>query len=231
MSRGMSRSLSQEISGPFDALAPHYTTLWTSTPEGRGQRQQVWDQIDGLFRASGRVGRMVLDLGCGVGDDALHLAALGVAVDAVDASGRMVEVARGRGVAARVLRIEHLGSLETVYSGALSNFGVLNCIPELRPVALNLARLLEPGASLALCIMGRFCWRETLRSIAALDFARAVRRWKGRTQWRGIQVRYWSAREIRAAFHPEFELIRRVPIGSGDHQLYILKRRLRRNPC
>jgi SAM-dependent methyltransferase len=226
----MSRGLSQEMSGPFDALAPSYTSLWTETPEGRSQRQQVWDQIDELFRP-GNFGRNVLDLGCGVGDDALHLAALGVEVNAVDASERMVEIARSRGVAARVLRIEHLAGLEAVYSGALSNFGALNCIAELHPVAQHLARLLESGAPLALCVMGRFCWRETARAIAALDFARAVRRWKGSAQWRGIEVRYWSVRDIRAAFHPHFQLVRRVPIGSGDHQLYILKRRLRRNLC
>jgi 2-polyprenyl-3-methyl-5-hydroxy-6-metoxy-1,4-benzoquinol methylase len=216
------------MSGPFDSLAPHYTALWTETPGGRSQRQQVRDEIDGIFRPFSMGGGKVLDLGCGVGDDALHLAALGVKVDAVDASERMVEIAKSRGVAARVLRIEDLASLEEVYAGALSNFGALNCVPDLRVVARSLSDHLEASAPLALCVMGRFCWRETLRSMAALDFVRAVRRWGGRAQWRGIQVRYWSAREIRAAFNPYFDLIRGASIGNGDHQLYILRRR---NPC
>ncbi len=55
---------------PFDALASSYNTLWNNTPSGRGQRQAVGREIDGLFRAGDRV----LDLGCGPGDDALHLA-------------------------------------------------------------------------------------------------------------------------------------------------------------
>jgi SAM-dependent methyltransferase len=212
------------VNGPFDALAPSYGALWSGTPEGRNQRQQVWDEIDKLFRP----GSSVLDLGCGAGDDALHLAELGVQVDACDASLRMVEIARSRGVDARCLTIEDLSGIQAAYSGALSNFGALNCVEDLGPAARDLARLLQPGAPLAVCLMGRFCWRETIRAAAARDFARAVRRWKGRAQWRGIEVRYWSAREIRVAFGPQFQLIRRVPIGGGDHQLYILERR---RPC
>jgi SAM-dependent methyltransferase len=212
------------MNGPFDALAPSYGALWTGTPEGRNQRQQVWDHIDKIFHAGGRV----LDLGCGIGDDALHLAARGIKVEAVDTSPRMVEIARSRGVAAHLLAIEDLARLETVYSGALSNFGAFNCLADLHPVARDLARLLDPGAPLVVCLMGRFCWRETIRSWAALDFGRAVRRWRGRTLWRGMEVRYWSARQIRAACAPDFQLIRRVAIGGGDHQLYILQRKLRR---
>ena len=92
-------------------------------------------------------------------------------------------------------------------------------------MARDLARLLAPGAPVAVCVMGRFYWRESVRLMAALDFARAVRRWRGRAQWRGIEVRYWSARQIRAAFEPQFRTISRVSIGGGDHQLYILRRR------
>jgi len=220
------------MSQPFDALAPSYTELWSGTPEGRSQRQQVWDELDKIFRAGNTAGRMVLDLGCGVGDDALHLAALGINVDAVDASPRMVEISRNRGVAARVLAIEDLSQIDAVYSVALSNFGALNCIADLHGVARDLAKLLESGAPLVVCVMGRFSWRETIRSLAALDFARAVRRWRGRAQWRGIEVRYSSTRQMRAAFGSHFHLLRRVPIGGGDHQLYMFQSKLRgRTSC
>ena len=39
------------MNAPFDVLAPSYTALWSDTPEGRTQRQQVWDSIDAIFRA------------------------------------------------------------------------------------------------------------------------------------------------------------------------------------
>jgi SAM-dependent methyltransferase len=212
------------VSGPFDAIAPAYASLWSSAPEGSAQRRQVWEYIDPLFRSSARV----LDLGCGIGDDALHLSQMGVDVHAMDASEKMVEIARSRGVDARRLAIESLGEIDGAYSGALSNFGALNCVRRLEPVAGDLAKLLAPGAPLAICVMGRFCWRETVASLLKGDFVRAVRRWKGQARWRGIEVRYWSARQIRIAFAPQFQIIRRIPIGGGDHQLYILSRR---NPC
>jgi len=212
------------MSGPFDALAPAYASLWSRASEGDAQRREVWRHIDLLFRDCARV----LDLGCGIGDDALHLNQMGVPVDAIDASEKMVEIALGRGVDARVLPIEGLGRIDAVYAGALSNFGALNCVDDLAPVARDLARLLDPGAPVAVCVMGRFWLSETLRALAKGDLSRAVRRLKGRAQWRGIEVRYWSARQIRAAFAPDFRLTKRVAIGGGDHQLFMLQRR---PPC
>jgi SAM-dependent methyltransferase len=203
------------LTTPFDALAHSYNARWTDTPRGRDQRAAVWREIDGLFQA----GDWVLDLGCGTGDDALHLAELGIEVFGIDAAPKMVDVARDRGVNASLLAIEGLGSAGFSlfsFSGAISNFGALNCIADLGPVAAHLARLVQPSGSVAICLMGRFCftgWRH------------AIKRWFGRTQWRGISVYYPTSRQIRADFDPWFEFERRVAIGRGDHQLYIFRRR------
>ena len=67
---------------PFDQLAPGYRQAWTDSPTGHRQRAAVWREIDGLFHRGNRV----LDLGCGIGDDALHLADLGVSVHGIDSS-------------------------------------------------------------------------------------------------------------------------------------------------
>src|SRR5690348_5995545 len=103
---------------PFDALAADYGALWSETPRGREQRDIVWREIDGLFRPGDRI----LDLGCGTGDDAQHLAKRGVEVFGIDNSPRMVEMARSRGVDAAVLGIEDLPNLKEIFSGAISNF-------------------------------------------------------------------------------------------------------------
>ena len=197
---------------PFDALAPAYGALWSETPRGRGQRASVWREIDGLFRA----GDQILDLGCGTGDDALHLAGRGVQVYGIDAAEKMVETARARGVRAQRLAIEDLDRLGGPFEGALSDFGALNCVADLRPVAVQLARLLPPGGPAAICLMTRFCFS---------DWRHAARRWSGKTHWRGIDVYYPTARRIQAAFDPYFGLERRVRIGRGDHRLYIFRRR------
>ena len=77
------------MSSPFDVLASSYEATWSGTPEGRGQREEVWRVIDNLFPSGSRI----LDLGCGTGDDALHLRRRGVEVYGIDSSQKMVEVA------------------------------------------------------------------------------------------------------------------------------------------
>jgi SAM-dependent methyltransferase len=201
------------VTTPFDALAHSYGELWTDTPRGREQRQAVWREIDGLFHAGDRV----LDLGCGTGDDALHLADLGIEVFGIDAAPGMVEIAQNRGVNASLLAVENLYRLTGPFSGAISNFGALNCIADLGPAAAQLARLLPPAGPAALCLMGRFCFTE---------WRHATKRWFGSTRWRGINVYYPTSRQIRAAFAPWFTFERRISIACGDHQLYIFRRRL-----
>jgi SAM-dependent methyltransferase len=209
------------MSAAFDQLAPAYDALWGESGKGRAQRQAVWRVTDPLFQP----GRHILDLGCGTGVDAEHHKLRGVRVTAIDASVEMVRIARSRSVHTLPLRIEELARLDGEYDGALSNFGALNCVRELDPVARELARLVRPGGSMALCVMGRFAPLETLRFLLRGQPRKAARRWSGTARWRGIDVRYWSRRELVESFGDAFKFERRVSVGWGDHQLYIFKRR------
>jgi ubiquinone/menaquinone biosynthesis C-methylase UbiE len=201
---------------PFDVLASNYDRLWSNS-----QRSKVWREIDSLFHSGDRI----LDLGCGTGVDALHFAERGVDVFGIDASSQMIEIAASRGARVQRLSIEELAELDGRFHGAISNFGVLNCAQDLRPVAVQLARLVGAGGAVAICLMGRFAWGETLTCAGKLDWRRAVRRWSGRAAWRGMEVFYHSSRQVRAAFAHEFSFKRRVSIGRGDHQLYLFQRR------
>ena len=185
----------------FDRLAPRYEELWSGAPDGRVQREGVWRRIDGLFRPGDRI----LDLGCGIGDDALHFTSRGVDVVGVDASSEMVRVARGRGVDA--INCE-LPTIDAMFDGAISNFGMLNCVERLEPVAEDLARLVRPGGKLALCIIGRFCLRETCRYALRLEFGKAVRRLRpgGVMASFGVHVRYPSVRQMERVFGPWFRM-------------------------
>jgi SAM-dependent methyltransferase len=210
------------MSSPFDVLASSYEATWSATPEGRGQREEVWNVIDRLFQAEDRI----LDLGCGVGDDAIHLRGRRVNVWGIDSSQEMAEMSRARGVEAYWRSIEDISAVSENLSGALSNFGALNCVARLEPVAQQLGRLVAPGGPIALCVMGRFFWRESARFLVQGKFAKAARRWRGHAKWRGTDIRYWSSAEIRRAFGPWFEFHKRVAVGRGDHQLYVFRRRL-----
>jgi len=200
------------VISPFHQIAPRYAELWSETSRGRAQREQVWREIDRLFKAGDRV----LDLGCGTGDDAVHLMSRGVSALGIDSAPGMVEIARTRGVAAKRMAIEVLGSLEDVFDGAISNFGALNCVADLDKLSEELARLVRPQGKLALCVMSRFCWRT--------DWRHLPQRWSGNARWRGVDVYYRTSRSVAREFSPYFSYERRVSIGRGDHQLLVFTR-------
>lgn len=205
----------------FNQLASRYDELWTNSAVGRRQREAVWREIDKLFGPGGRV----LDLGCGTGEDAAHLASRGVRVDAVDASPAMIDVARRRiagaeltdHVTTQVLSIESLDRLAKSgpFDGALANFGVLNCVENLERVAARLSRLVKPGGRIALCSMGRSCLWEMIWYLLRAEPSKAFRRFTrgGVPTSLGFPVFYPTAAQIARAFGPYFGLTGARGIG------------------
>jgi ubiquinone/menaquinone biosynthesis C-methylase UbiE len=194
----------------FDGLATRYDETWTNTPIGRIQRNAVWREVDCLVRPSDRI----LDLGCGTGEDALHFLQAGATVEAIDASSKMIEVARSKGVNARLRRVEQVGEMEGPYDLIFSNFGVLNCISDLSVLAEPLARITRPGGSLAICLMSRFCLWESVYFVLRGQFRKAARRWWGEAQASGsLRVFYPSLQNIERALLPHFRIRRDVGIG------------------
>jgi len=191
----------------FDHLAERYDQLWTHTAIGRAQREQVWRAIDPLFGPGDRV----IDIGCGTGDDAAHLAGRGVSVHAIDPSPAMIAVAQRRGTFCA--EIAELEDVSGIFDGALSNFGALNCLENLEAVACQMARLVRPGGRAALCFIGRFCAWETLHYALRLDFRRAFRRLHGRAESSLGTVYYPAIPDIRVAFSPYFACERWTGIG------------------
>ena len=214
---------------PFDQLAATYDDLWTTTRAGAEQRAKVWRRVDPLFRP----GERLLDVGCGTGVDAVHYEARGLRVHATDASQAMVEIARGRG-GFRVSRVlaEEIATLGEMFDGALSNFGALNCVPDLTGVARQFAMVIRPGGYLAICTIGRFCAAETVRYAARAQFRKAMRRLRGvAPSTLGVTVYYPTVQQLRRVFRPHFELRRwwgidHVPAfrWAADHRLLLFQR-------
>ena len=204
----------------FDALAAIYDAAFTKTPLGRHLRSAVHRRLDAAFRPGDRV----LEIGCGTGEDAVHLARRGVSVIATDASGSMVEVARWKAAASGLAgRIEALllaaealpGPLAGPFDGAFSNFGALNCVADLPAVAHGLAGLLRPHGRLLLCVMGPLAPWEWARGLALGRSEVAFRRLRrGGVPWRGLVVRYPSPRRLARVFAPAFRPRRLAAVGA-----------------
>jgi ubiquinone/menaquinone biosynthesis C-methylase UbiE len=203
----------------FDSLASRYDELWNQTTVGRCQRAAVWRSLDLAFQP----GDEVLDLGCGTGEDALHLTEAGVHTWAIDSSSEMVRIARSRGVRASVLPIERIGEMEGRFDGVLSNFGALNCVADMDLLCEPLARLVRRGGYLVICLIGRFCLWETASYLVRGQLHKAIRRWGGKSisPSLGITVHYPSLQQTQRAFAPEFQLLRWSGIGVFVPPSYI----------
>jgi SAM-dependent methyltransferase len=203
----------------FDQLAEQYDALWSDTAIGRNQRAAVWRWVDPLFQQGDRI----LDMGCGTGTDAEHFMARGIEVCGIDVSAGMVRVARARGIPARTLAIEAIGELPDVFDGALSNFGALNCVADLEPVAHALGRLIRPHGYVAICLAGRCCAWEALYYLWRLRPRKAFRRWSpgGSRASVGVRVYYPWVHDLAALFRRDFRLIRWCGIGLCTPPSYV----------
>jgi SAM-dependent methyltransferase len=214
----------------WDNAASTYDCDFTGTVIGLTRRHSVWRDLDRVFRP----GQRVLELNCGTGIDAIHLAARGIQVLACDISPRMIQLARQQVVPPslvsrldfRVLPSENLGTLEseTPFDGAFSNFSGLNCVEDLSAVARNLARLLKPGASLLACMIGRFVPWEIVWFLAHAEpgkaFARALSK-RGLIDGGQVKIQRPSVPEIARLFAPEFELRSHRGVGIAVPPSYM----------
>jgi SAM-dependent methyltransferase len=213
----------------FDAVAETYDAEFTQTRLARLLRGRVWAVLP--FTA----GQHVLELGCGTGEDALWLAQRGVSVLATDTSSTMLAVAArkldshsagphdGRpsvGVASAATTFERQDANDLrvggPFDGAFANFGVLNCVADLRQLAARLP--LRRGARFVAVVMAPFCAWETAWYLLHGDVQRATRRWQpGATADIGGQrlpVWYPSPRTLAHAFAPRFVLRHTEGLGT-----------------
>jgi SAM-dependent methyltransferase len=109
------------------------------------------------------------------------------------------------------LGIQQLELLEPGFDGIYSNFGPLNCVPELPAVAAECARVLKPGGRLIFSVIGRICPWEFGHYVLRGRFRRAlVRAARGATpvgmNRHTIWTHYYLPREFYRAFAGQFDL-------------------------
>ena len=206
----------------FDSVAGDYDGPRGNNELIQRMRANLWDAV----QREVPVGSRLLDLGCGTGLDAVEFARRGYGVLATDWSPQMVERTRNRatlsGLAGRIatahLGVQQLDRLSGEFDGIYSNFGPLNCAPDLHSVATECARLLRPGGKLLFSVIGRVCPWELAHYTLRGRFRRAAVRWAREPMAVGmnrhtIWTRYYLPREFHRAFAAQFTLSSHRALG------------------
>lgn len=226
----------------FDSVAADYDGERGNNAVIQDMRSELWRHLDAAFARHSRL----IDLGCGTGLDAVRLARRGHEVIATDWSPAMVERTRSRaqqaglGAAVQCLNIgaHELQRLDgdASFDGAYSDLGALNCVPELRAVAQQCARLLKPGAALVFTVIGRSCPWELGYYLLRGRWRRALVRYArgavpvGMNQ-RIVWTRYYTPREFYRPFRRYFELSHFRGICSLVPPPYLTGLRSRHRGC
>jgi ubiquinone/menaquinone biosynthesis C-methylase UbiE len=207
----------QETQNAFDSVAADYDGPRGNNALIQDMRNEMWRWLDKTFAPGSRL----IDLGCGTGLDAVHLAKLGHRITATDWSPRMAartaDRARRESVAdavrALALGAHELQRLEgdATFDGAYSNLGPLNCVPDLADVSSECARLLKPRAALVFTVIGRVCPWEVVHFGWRRRWGRVKIRFAGNAVSVGmnrhtIWTRYYRPREFYRWFEREFTL-------------------------
>ena len=215
--RGVDASQLLETQRAFDSVAADYDGPRGNNALIQRMRITLWDTVATELP----VGSRLVDLGCGTGLDAGELASRGYSVLATDWSPAMVARTRERAarqgleerLTAAHVGIQQLERLEGEFDGMYSNFGPLNCAPDLPAVAAECARLLRPDGCLVFSVIGRICpWEVGHYALRGRFKRAAVRAAQGATavgmNGHTIWTWYHLPREFYRAFSQHFVLDR-----------------------
>ncbi|WP_114997910.1 class I SAM-dependent methyltransferase [Xanthomonas campestris] len=215
--RGVDASQLLETQRAFDSVAADYDGPRGNNALIQRMRTTLWDTVATELP----VGSRLVDLGCGTGLDAGEFASRGYSVLATDWSPAMVARTRERAarqgleerLTAAHVGIQQLERLEGEFDGMYSNFGPLNCAPDLPAVAAECARLLRPDGCLVFSVIGRICpWEIGHYALRGRFKRAAVRAAQGATavgmNGHTIWTWYHLPREFYRAFSQHFVLDR-----------------------
>jgi SAM-dependent methyltransferase len=203
----MTTPATTDIAEVYDRTAPYYRAL-TSQDDYR-----AWTAlVDRAITAAGAPGRRLLDVGCGAGRSAAHLADLGYAVTGIDASPHMVALARTRPDAAGV--DFHVHDARTPFADG--EYDIVNCMSDvvnylLDPADLDAAfdaaaRALRPGGLLVFDVNTEHGYRAATAEPHVIAGEDSV------LVWRGLRTGERDYQFVLDAFDPQGSLWRRSTV-------------------
>ena len=163
----------------------------------------------------------ILELNAGTGSDAAYFVQQGYRVHATDIATGMVSAIKkkmdflnqGDRFTVQRLSFTELDQVDGApYDLVFSNFGGLNCIPELEIATSAIPRLLKPGGHILCVIMPPVCpWELTQALRGKFRLARRRLNRDGvLANVEGAQVRTWyhHPKKVIKAFEPNFRLVK-----------------------
>jgi ubiquinone/menaquinone biosynthesis C-methylase UbiE len=206
----------ETIAEAFSRTAAKYDALTVDNPHLTRMRHKVYDHVSRNVETGGRI----LELNAGTGIDAVALAQRGYTVHATDIAPDMLARARQKvesyGLQGQVSvqdcsydRLDQI--VGTPYDAVFSNFGGLNCIPDLSPIIEQLPLVLRPGGVVTWVMMPPVCLWE-MAEVLRGQFKVAFRRWKrngvrSHLEGKYFTVWYFSPQRARRWFGSEYELL------------------------
>jgi SAM-dependent methyltransferase len=207
----------------FGRAAERYDQEVGKNAAMRYMRQVSLETLEITFKP----GQTVIEVGCGTGEEAVHLSRRGICVLATDVSSEMIAMTARRvadmGVQDMVqTRCTAAGELSTLideygpgsFDGGYSSFGPLNGERDLRTVCAALAVLIRTDGRMVVSVMNRFYPLETAWYLLHGHPYEGVRRWKGRAMARVSPARpdvvptwYYTPGAFARAFAPSFRRV------------------------
>ena len=234
----------------FDAIAVDYDRFYGA--EGNQAMGWLRGENLALLEAAFSPGSSLLEIGCGTGEEALHLARAGYRITATDVSPQMVAITRRKALAAGLgeritTQTRPAGQIQDLaapasFDGAYASFGSLNCEPDLPGLAAALDTQLKPGAPFVCSVMARISPFEITWYMAHLRPRMALRRLRPGWQQAAlaglgadhsrveVPVCYLSTGEVAAAFAPFFTIRRSIGLGLFIPPPYLDRIFRRRRP-
>jgi len=153
--------------------------------------------------------RRVLEVGCGMGTFGERLVReISAEVVATDLSPRMVEVARGRGLDARVADVQELPFDDGEFDCAVAN-AMLYHVEDVDRALSELARVLEPGGRLVAVTIGEAHMAEVWRLVGYQKAERPFSRENGAEQ---------LARHFRSVEREDVDALLVFPDAAAVHE-------------
>lgn len=206
----------ETIAEAFSRTAAKYDALVDDNPHLTRLRGKVYAHV----RRHVEPGARILELNAGTGIDAVALAQHGYKIHATDISPVMLERARNKveqfGLQGRLsvqeCSYEQLGQVEAPpFDAVFSNFGGLNCIPDLAVVIEQLPRVLRPGGTVTWVLMPPVClWEmaEVLRGKFRVAFRRFTRNGvRSHLEGMYFNVYYFTPQRTQRWFGNEYALL------------------------